>query len=175
MPPSKVLRIFREELWFWYEGFLALIPGRIGFIVRYVFLKPFFRQMASGVEIREFVHFWCPGNISIGRGSRVGRLAIVNGAGGVRIGENVRIGPRLLVSTTDHVYARTDIPIKQQGTSSGEVCICDDVWIGANVSIMKGLTIGKGAVIAAGAVVTHDVLEGTVVGGVPAKVIKERQ
>jgi maltose O-acetyltransferase len=55
-----------------------------------------------------------------------------------------------------------------------KVCIKDDVWIGSRVTIMPGVTVGVGAIIAAGAVVTHDVPDYTIVGGVPAKVIKSR-
>lgn len=175
MSLSKLMRVLREEAWFWYEGVLALIPGRIGYVIRYLFYKPFYRQLARGVEIRELCHFWCPGNISIGQGSRIGRASIVNAVGGVEIGDNVRIGPRLFISTADHVYTRSDIPIKNQGTDIAEVCIGNDAWVGANVSIMKGVTIGEGAIVAAGAVVTRNVRDRSVVAGVPAEVIKERQ
>jgi len=64
--------------------------------------------------------------------------------------------------------------MQKQGGEPGPVIIEDDVWIGARVIILAGVTIGTGAVIGAGSVVTRDVLPFTIVGGVPAKLIRER-
>lgn len=63
--------------------------------------------------------------------------------------------------------------IDEQGVSTQPVVISDDVWIGANAVILPGVTIGRHCVIAAGAVVTKDVPDNTLVGGIPAKVIKQ--
>ena len=71
---------------------------------------------------------------------------------------------------------RTDIPMRGQGsTPARKVTVSSDVWIGARVIILPGVTIGQGAIIAAGAVVTKDVPPFSVVGGVPARVIKFRK
>ncbi len=111
--------------------------------------------------------------IVIGEYCSFNRSGIVWG-GGVTIGNKVRIGPRVMITTTNHVFSDRDRPIMEQGVDCGEVAIEDDVWIGANVTILPGVTIGKGAVVGAGAVVTKDVVPYTVVAGVPAKVIGER-
>lgn len=63
---------------------------------------------------------------------------------------------------------------KYEGTSKGDIVVCDDVWIGYGSTILSGIKIGQGAVIAAGSVVTKDVEPYSVVGGVPAKTIKMR-
>jgi acetyltransferase-like isoleucine patch superfamily enzyme len=78
------------------------------------------------------------------------------------------------IRDTDHGYKRMDIPMNQQGIETDSVAIGNDVWIGHGVLITKGVTIGEGAIVAGGAVVTKDVPAFTIVGGVPAKLIKQR-
>jgi acetyltransferase-like isoleucine patch superfamily enzyme len=73
----------------------------------------------------------------------------------------------------NHVFENPEIPIIEQGITCEGITVEDDVWIGAGAVITDGVTVGRGAVIAAGAVVTKDVPAHTVVGGIPARVIKE--
>lgn len=89
----------------------------------------------------------------------------------VFIGDNVMIGPNTLISTVNH-------PLTPKGRRehlgiAKPVRIGNDVWVGGNVTILPGVTIGNNVVIGAGAVVTHDVPDNCLVGGVPARVIKE--
>lgn len=113
------------------------------------------------------------GGISIGSGSGLGVNCSVHGP--LKIGDNVMMGPNVTILTHTHNIERTDIPMGQQGMRVAEVVIGNDVWIGMRVIIMPGIKIGDGAVIGAGAVVTKDVPAFTVVGGVPAKIIKYRK
>lgn len=92
----------------------------------------------------------------------------------IRIGNDVLIGPNVVLRSADHRFERIDVPIRNQGHVAGEIVIEDDVWIGANVVIVSGVRVGRGAVLAAGAIVTSDVAPRTVVGGVPARLIKSR-
>lgn len=88
--------------------------------------------------------------------------------GGISIGNNVLIGHNVVLATINHgekPEERGDMYLKP-------IVIEDDVWIGANATVLQGVTIGKGAIVAAGAVVTKDVEPYTVVGGVPARFIK---
>ena len=75
--------------------------------------------------------------------------------------------------SANHTWEDSTIPIKYNKMEEKEIVIADDVWIGAKVTILAGVTIESRCVVAAGAVVTKNVKEHTVVGGVPAKVIKE--
>jgi acetyltransferase-like isoleucine patch superfamily enzyme len=86
----------------------------------------------------------------------------------IAIGRDVAIGPEVFIRDSDsHI-------ITGSGRSSTEpIRIGDRVWIGARAVILKGVTIGDGAIVAAGSVVTKDVAPGTLVGGVPAKFIRE--
>lgn len=95
--------------------------------------------------------------------------------GPVTIGRDVMMGPEVVIYTSGHNFGRTDIPMIEQGSTFPKpVNIGDDVWIGRRVMIMPGVNIGDGCVIAAGAVVTKNVPAYSMVGGVPAEIIKNR-
>mgnify|MGYP000913091090 CR=1 FL=1 len=89
----------------------------------------------------------------------------------VHIGDYCMIGPNTLITTVGHPLSPAGR--RQKAAFSKPVKIGNDVWIGGNCSILPGVTIGNNVVIAAGAVVTRDVPDNCVVGGVPAKIIKE--
>jgi acetyltransferase-like isoleucine patch superfamily enzyme len=93
--------------------------------------------------------------------------------GPVSIGNNVNLAQGITVTALNHNFGDTTRKIDEQGISTKPVEIGDDVWIGANAVILPGVTIGRHAVVAAGAVVTNDVPNNCVVGGVPAKLIKQ--
>lgn len=114
------------------------------------------------------------GYIHIGKSCSINRQGYIWGGGGVTIGNMVRIGPRVNITTNNHVFKDKSRPIMEQGQDFSPIVIEDDVWIGVNVTILPGVTIGTGSVIGAGAVVTKDVQPFTVVAGVPAKIIKRR-
>ena len=111
--------------------------------------------------------------VSLGDNSGIGIDCELYGP--VSIGNNVMMGPEVVIYTSGHRFDRIDIPMMQQGPTEKEpVEIGNDVWIGRRVMIMPGVKIGDGCVIGAGAVVTKDVPDYSVVGGVPAKIIKSR-
>ena len=89
----------------------------------------------------------------------------------VHIGDYVMIGPNTLISTVNHPI--TPLGRRKHLGIAKPVTIGNDVWIGGNVTILPGVTIGNNVVIAAGAVVTKDVPDNSLVGGVPAKLIRE--
>ena len=94
--------------------------------------------------------------------------------GRITIGNYVHTGTNVVMLGFNHGFYTREIPTKEQDYMDASIVIGDDVWIGTGAVILAGVTIGKGAIIAAGAVVNKDVPEYTIVGGVPAKVIKER-
>lgn len=110
----------------------------------------------------------------IGDNSNIGAFAYVGAAGGIRIGKNVMMGPRVSLLAEQHNIESPDVPMKQQGTTRKGIVIEDNVWLGANCCVLDGVTIGEGAVVAAGAIVTKDVPARAIVGGVPARVIRMR-
>ena len=111
--------------------------------------------------------------IKIGRGSLVGEYSVIRGQGGVTIGDRVYTSPFTQIIAVNHVFDDPERPFVDQGITAEGIVIEDDVWLGAGAIVTDGVHIGKGAVVAAGAVVTKDVPPHTVVGGVPAHVMKE--
>ncbi len=139
--------------------------------IRGFYAKRIVRSFGKNVNIEKNASF-TPG-LSIGNNSGVGISCEINGD--VTIGNDVMMGPEVVIYTSGHRFDRTDIPMCKQGFNSPkEVVIEDDVWLGRRVIIMPGVHIGEGSVIGAGAVVTKDIPEYSVAVGVPAKVIKSR-
>ncbi|QDV05116.1 2,3,4,5-tetrahydropyridine-2,6-dicarboxylate N-acetyltransferase [Planctomycetes bacterium Poly30] len=112
--------------------------------------------------------------LTIGAGSCVGALSWIGASGHVTIGVDVMLGPRVTILPENHVFERLDVPIKAQGVLRRRVVIEDDCWIGAGATILSGVRIGRGSIVAAGAVVARSVPPRTVVGGIPARVLKYR-
>lgn len=114
------------------------------------------------------------GSVSIGDRCSVNPYAVLYGTGGLRIGNHVRIASHTVIVAAAHKFDRRDIPICEQGSDALGIVIGDDVWIGAGARVLDGVRIGHGAIIAAGAVVTRDVPPFAIVGGVPARLIRNR-
>ncbi len=110
------------------------------------------------------------GDVVIGDKTRIGIHNTIIGP--VSIGNHVNLAQGITVTALNHNFTDTSKRIDEQGISTKQVTIGDDVWIGANAVILPGVTIGRHVVVAAGAVVTKDVPDNCIVGGVPAKVIK---
>lgn len=110
-----------------------------------------------------------PKNLEIGRNSNVGWFCSLDARGGVKIGNHVTIASYTKIITGSHELNDPEFTAKFK-----PVVIEDYVWIGTDCIILQDVTIGKGAVVAAGSVVTKDVPPYAVVGGVPAKFIKQR-
>ncbi len=111
--------------------------------------------------------------IRIGRDSLIGELNVLRGQGGITIGDRVYTAPSVQILAVDHVFSDPTRPIIEQGITAQGIVIEDDAWIGAGAIITDGVTIGRGAVVAAGAVVTSNVPAHTLVGGIPARVLKQ--
>lgn len=116
-----------------------------------------------------------PKNIYIGRGSSInGGQIIASPNAKIRIGENTIISYNVHIRTDMHNYDNLSINIKDQGHTEKDIIVGNNVWIGFGAQIMSGVTIEDGAIIAAGAVVTKNIKKNEVVGGIPARKIKER-
>lgn len=113
-------------------------------------------------------HAWISGDPVIGPGTWIGAFTVIDGSGGLTIGAGCDISSGVQIYT--HSSAKRCVSGRRYNTvDRAPVRIGDDVFIGANATVMMGVTIGDSAVVAAGAVVTRDVPERTVVAGVPAR------
>lgn len=113
------------------------------------------------------------GEITTGHHCTINPYAVVRGT--VTMGDGVRIGAHASVLGFNHNSDDVTRPIWQQGVSAKGIVIGDDVWIGSGALVLDGVTIGSHCIIAAGAVVTKDVPEYAIVGGNPARVIRDRR
>lgn len=143
-------------------------------------VSPHLVCIGSGVVLGEFAWLNAKDDrgdgrptLRIGDGTYLGRFAHINAWRDVTIGSNVLIADRVFISDADHRFTSPDIPIVLQGDAFiGPVQLMDGCWIGIGAVILPGVTVGCNAVVAANAVVTEDVPDRTVVGGIPARVIK---
>ncbi len=114
------------------------------------------------------------GNITIGKRCSINPYNILYGHGGLTIGDDVLIAGANMIIPNNHKFNDLTQPISLQGSTDKGIVIQDNVWIAHGCSILDGVTIETGAIVAAGAVVTKNVLTNTIVGGIPAKKIKDR-
>ena len=110
------------------------------------------------------------GDVIIGDHTRIGLHNTIIGP--VTIGSHVNLAQGITITALNHNFEDATRRIDEQGVATTPVVIGDDVWIGACAVVLPGVTIGSHCVVAAGAVITRDVPDNTLVGGVPAKVIK---
>ncbi|MCM1449868.1 MAG: sugar O-acetyltransferase [Clostridiales bacterium] len=129
----------------------------------------------TGEEVHESVKVMVPFQADFGKNIHFGKNIFINAGckfqdhGGIYIGDNALIGHNCVMATINH----DERPSHRGDNIPAPIHIGNNVWIGANVTILSGVTIGENAIVAAGAVVTKDVAPNTIVGGVPAKIIRK--
>ncbi len=128
-----------------------------------------------GTDVPVSVGMFPPFYTDFGKNTIVGERTFINAGckfqdqGGIYIGNDCLLGHNATLCTINHAQD----PDRRGDMEFHPIHIEDKVWLGANVTILPGVTIGEGAIVAAGAVVTKDVPPRTIVGGIPAKVIKK--
>jgi acetyltransferase-like isoleucine patch superfamily enzyme len=129
----------------------------------------------TGSEIDNTVDVFTPLYINYGKHTKIGKNVFINfdctflDLGGITIEDNVLIAPKVSLLSEGHPVS----PESRHSLMVGHIHIKKNAWIGAGAIILQGVTIGENSVVAAGAVVSTNVPDNTIVGGIPAKVIKE--
>jgi len=132
-------------------------------------------KIGKGVVIYPGVWIAPGRNLILGNHVDLAKDVLITTSGGVVIGDRTLIGYRTQIISSNHTIPALGVPFPISGDKHEKIIIGEDVWIGANCIITAGVKIGKGAVIAGGSVVTKDVPENAIFGGVPAKLIKQRE
>ena len=133
-----------------------------------------FLSQITASEIDESVTVFTPLYINYGKNTKIGKNVFINfdcvflDLGGITIEENVLIAPKVSLLTEGHPTSIED----RHSLIPKPILIKKNAWIGANATILPGVTIGENSVVAAGAVVSKDVPDNTIVGGIPAKILK---
>jgi acetyltransferase-like isoleucine patch superfamily enzyme len=122
--------------------------------------------------VTDHYNFGC--GIEIGDNCHFNFGCYISGTGGLKIGNDCLFAPGVKILTSGHNFDDLELPIVKQGLDMAEVVIEDNVWVGAGAIVLQNVTIGSGSVIAAGAVVNRSVKPNSVVGGVPASLIRKR-
>lgn len=138
---------------------LDLAPWKMFFLGKNAVIEDFscVNNMVGDVYIEDNVHVGLSNTI----------------IGPVSIGANTIMAQNIVLSGLNHGYTDPDIPIKNQKETTSPIIVQEDCWIGANAVIVAGVTIGKHAIVAAGSVVTKNVPPYSIVGGNPAKILKQ--
>ena len=138
-------------------------------------------RIGDNVSIQKNTIIECTGVIRnlgeglvIGNNTGIAQGAFIQVRGKVVIGNDVIFGPNVSIFSETHNFDDPNIPVHLQGETRKGVTIEDGAWIGTRAVILDGITVGRNSIVAAGAVVTKDVPPGAIVGGVPAKVLKQR-
>jgi acetyltransferase-like isoleucine patch superfamily enzyme len=156
------------------ELFFHYFPNHIVAHFPFYALRHFYYRRIMGIKLgkKSSIHlnvFMHGRNIRVGASTTINRKCFLDGRGFLQIGNNVSISPDVHLITCDHEHQSKTFYFK-----TGEIIIEDYAWIGSRATILPNVRIGQGAVVCAGAVVTKDVSPYTIVGGVPAKFIGER-
>ena len=162
----------------------SISVGRSVIIEDFVFMDALSQNgivLGNNVTIAKFTSIQCTGvihelgtGVTIGNNSAVGAYSFLGGQGGITIGNNVIMGPKVNIFSENHGFDDLSLPIRLQPTTRKGVVIDDNCWIGANSTILDGVHIGQGCVIASGSVVTKDLPVNSIAAGIPARVIRQR-
>ena len=153
--------------WWWLNCFVCYFPS-VHF--RRFCLRCAGVKMSKNVRFFEGFHVRAPHKLTLGDGCSIGPRVLLDAREGLTLGKSVTLGYECIIWTLNHDY--NDIHFCTKG---GPVTIGDYAWICSRSIILPGITIGEGAVVASGAIVTKDVPPYTVVAGIPAKVVGQRE
>jgi len=150
------------------------VPGyQVFYKLRYFAISQILKNCGKNVIVKNKCTFGNGNRLTVGHRSQLGQNSRLGGR--IDIGDDVLMGPDVVMMATSHEISDIHTPINQQGsTVEQKITIGNDVWIGTRAIVLPGVNIGDHSVVAAGAVVTKSFPPYSIIGGVPAKLIKTR-
>lgn len=166
-----------KPIYYYINGFMRYIDFQVGLIPSHAIRNFIYRKIFRLNMGKNSIIYWgaeirAHENLEIGRGTIIGDKSLLDARNGIKIGSNVNLSSNVSIYTEQHDHR--DPLFRCNSDSSFGVEIEDRVWIGPNVVVLHSVTIGEGAVVAAGAVVTKNVEPYTIVAGIPAHKIANR-
>ena len=163
---------------FFYERLMKFTRNHDNYFsmfIRYICLKNCAKFCGNNVAVFSNVYLINVNNLELGNNVSIHPLCYIDASGGIQIGDDVSIAHGSSILSEDHIFANLTQNIKDQGCELKKTVIENNVWIGAGCKILGGSYIESGSIIAAGAVVKNRVSANSIMGGIPAKLIRERE
>lgn len=164
---------------FLYYGFAYFIPMQpiptyqLGYYLRLKLAKRLLKKCGTEVIVKNRCYFGNGARLSAGNRSQLGQGARLNGI--IHIGDDVMMGPDVVMMATSHAYSDRTIPMNQQGEAEEKaIIIGNNVWVGTRAILLPGVSIGDNSIIGAGSIVTKSFPSDSVIAGNPAKLIGTR-
>jgi acetyltransferase-like isoleucine patch superfamily enzyme len=170
--PGALVRLVQWRRDMWGDARLRLL-AEVGGVPSHRFRNYWYRRAGLSLGTHSSIHwraeFYSPQTITVGDWTTIGDTAFLDGRSGLQIGDCVNLGSHVSIYTRQHDPDDPDF-----AEVGGPVTVGSYAWLASHCIVLPGVTIGEGAVVAAGAVVAKDVAPYTMVGGVPAKYIRDR-
>ena len=160
----------RYELIMWWMAFLKIIPGKIGCTIRNIGI-PY--KNGANVKVWNGVQIDSPAKLTIGKNVSINRNCILHAGGSIEIGNDVLIGPNVVIYSQNHNFKEQNILIRKQGYTVKKVSIGNNVWLASNTMVLPGVSICSNVVIGAQSLVSKSIEKPGVYAGNPLRFIKD--
>ena len=175
---GKILLLIREVIaaFFSFAFIKALFSSFLYYLHEHVMWRKRINSSVNNYRIHSRASLRNAQNIYLGKNVRITMDCCIWAGENSKIifGDDVLVGPGVKIICSNHGTELNGIPMSLQSRTEKDIIIGNDVWIGANSVLVSGVKVNDGAIIAAGSVVTKEVPSETMVGGIPAKIIKHR-
>ena len=165
----------KPEIKEWYRTFIFNIPGVTGEFFRRRYAQKNFKKCGPGMKMYPYGKIYNPQLLELGDRAVISDYVQISAGGGVKIGNNVILGPNVKIWSINHNYEKLSVPISDQGWITDSVIIGDGTWLAMNSIVLPGVKIGCNVVVGAGSVVTKDLPDNCLAAGNPCRVIKYRE